>query len=192
MSKIRFSLNVFDVGVVFFGLVTLIVLNLEILVVGTDPVAEEHDPTANMPTEMEVAYTRWLRDANSVSVFVRGKTAFGWVNGYLDRDAAERDAMVWCRREGPDCAEMEMRVKLNTVAGSDHALTDAMAVGFERFAKTPGPVSFAVADTGAFSAGRGRTLNGSDANALAKCVQMSVQDRPRHLPRYPCRVIARH
>ena len=177
MSKIRFSLNVFDVGVVFFGLVTLIVLNLEILVVGTDPVAEEHDPTANMPTEMDVAYTRWLRDANSVSVFVRGKTAFGWVNG---------------RREGPDCAEMEMRVKLNTVAGSDHALTDAMAVGFERFAKTPGPVSFAVADTGAFSAGRGRTLNGSDANALAKCAQMSVQDRPRHLPRYPCRVIARH
>ena len=197
MFNKRYSLSGAEVVVVFAGLALLTALNFgAILLAGldfdtTDAPPDPAPARPDMPREMQAQYDQWDRNANAISVFARSEKTFGWVFGYLDEDVARADAMAWCTRAGQTCRVMEMRDARGVVPGLAVPVTDKIAVGFERFASTPGPVALAVSGTGAFASGRGATSEQADAAALARCVQFAAKDRAAHLAAHPCRIIAR-
>lgn len=183
-------------AVVFAGLAVLTALNFGAILVSSLEVDAGADqpvpvPAPTMPGEMQTQYEQWDRNADSISVFARGETSFGWVFGYLDEDVARADAMAWCVRSGQACRVVEMRDARAIVPALELPLTDKMAIGFERFANTPGPVSFAVSGSGAFATGRGETAKLADEAAQTRCMQFAAKDRAAHLATHPCRIIAR-
>ncbi len=196
MLNKKFSLTGLDVVILLVGLVILAVLAVVQLEQQVQDVARETvDPEpaqgpADMPGKMRAEYVKWDRGVSDVSVFVRGKIAYGWVRGYLTEEAATADAMTWCARNGKDCAVYEVRVELTTGVGTNMAMTEKMAHGFARFVRTPSPVAFAVADTGAFALARGDTSAAASAGALERCTAFAAKDREAFLPVYTCRVIA--
>ena len=195
MLKSRFSLSGLDVVAILAALLLLATLNVLQLIDRTSSVPDEVGPTRppsaqRMPDNMQFWYDRWTRRDKDVSVFARGETAYGWVTGYLDEDAAQADALAFCAREGTDCRVVEIRSDLTRVEGVDMPLTGRMATLFTRFEMTPGPVAFAVSDNGAFAVGHGETAQDAHDNALQRCTQFAAKDRAQFLPVYPCRVIA--
>ena len=202
MSGKRYSLSGWDLGVVFGALGVLAVLNaVQLLAVPGSAPAPEPTPVEvaedaalplrarAMTDDMLWHYKRWDKRNSPVAVFARGKTSFGWVNSYLEVEAARTDALAWCAQKGDDCEVIEVRGDLGIADGIDMPLTPRLLTIVPRVRATPGPVALAVAGTGAYGIGRGKTTAAAVARAQGACAEMTVKDRPDFLPVHPCKVI---
>ncbi len=190
----RYSLSGWELLFVFAALALLAVLNVAQLLPQRDAAADAVSTDSAlrdrpMTGDMLWNYQRWDRRDRAVAVFARGKTAFGWVDGYLDETVARTDALTWCRQHGADCEVIEVRADLARIEGVDVPLTDRLVPIMARARATSGPTALAVSGTGAYGIGRGQTPDEAAATARAVCTSAAATDRPGFLPTHPCKVI---